>query len=191
MILGVEETVRVGALERGSHEHVGRTVLAFLFLMLSIIATGCGEQEGQEDLAVPDAGVVRTFEVASRKHLTGGFRYDQTPPVGGDHSSAWQECGYYERAISPERGVHSMEHGAVWITFRSGLGRDDMSRLRRLAESRDHVLVSRWNGELPAPLVASAWGRQVILRSAAARELQEFVDMYAGGSQAPEQGVPC
>ena len=184
-------TVRLRAEGRGSHLRPGRAAFALFFLMLSIVAVGCGEQEGQEELAVADAGVVRTFEVTSRKHLNGGFRYDQTPPVGGDHSSAWQECGYFERSIAPERGVHSMEHGAVWITFRSGLGRHDMSRLRRLAETNGHVLVTRWNGKLPAPLVASAWGRQINLRSAADRELQEFVDMHAGGPQAPEQGVPC
>ena len=191
MTLGTVGTVQIQVQERRSHERSRWTVLVFVFLMLSGFAIGCGEQEGQEELPVADAGVVRTFEVTSRKHLSGGFHYDQTPPVGGDHSSAWQECGYFERSIASERGVHSMEHGAVWITFRSGLGSEDMSRLQRLAETNDHVLVTRWNGNLPAPLVASAWGRQVNLRSAADPELQEFVDVHAGGAQAPEQGVPC
>jgi hypothetical protein len=140
---------------------------------------------------VPDAGVIRTYEIPSRKHVNGSVHYDQTPPVGGDHSSAWQNCGYYAKTITPERGVHSMEHGAVWITFRPGIGRDEMRRLRQLAATHDHVLVSRWNDKLPAPVVASAWGRQVNLRSAADPELQGFVDMFAGGPQAPEQGIPC
>ena len=86
--------------EPGSHEYPARAVFALLSLMLSVLATGCGERQGQEDVAVPDAGVVRTFEVTSRRHLSGGFRYEQTPPVGGDHSAAWQECGYYERSIN-------------------------------------------------------------------------------------------
>ncbi len=142
-------------------------------------------------MAVADAGVVREFEVSSRKHVTGTVRYEQTPPVGGDHSSAWQECGYYGQAITPERGVHSMEHGAVWITFRGDIGGDELRRLRDLAESHDHVLVSRWNDGLPAPVVASAWGRQVRLRTTTDPGLQAFVDSFAGGPQAPEQGVPC
>ncbi len=168
---------------------------AVLLTLLVVAVTGfvvaCGDEKEEVQVPVEDAGVVRTFEIASRKHVTGKVVYEHMPPVGGDHSSAWQECGYYDRLIVAERGVHSMEHGAVWITFRDGLGRDDRRRLRELAEGRRHVLVSRWDDKLPAPLVASAWGRQVKLRSAADPELQQFVDMFAGGPQAPEQGVPC
>ncbi len=163
---------------------------AFLVLVF-VSATACGTEKAETDTPVADAGVVREFTVTSRNHVPGRVHYEQTPPVGGDHSSAWQECGYYGRTITPERGVHSMEHGAVWITFRSGIGRDEKSRLRKLAEGRDHVLVSQWNDTLPAPVVASAWGRQVKLRSAGDPELQQFVDMFAGGPQAPEKGVPC
>ena len=123
--------------------------------------------------------------------MTGSVKYDQTPPVGGDHSSGWQDCGYYGQPVTAERGVHSMEHGAVWITFRRGIGRDASGRLRQLAETHEHVLVSRWNDNLPAPIVASAWGRQVNLSTAADPELQQFIDMFAGGPQAPERGVPC
>ncbi len=158
---------------------------------LSVFATACGTERSETDAPVVDAGVVHELPVMSRNHVAGRVRYDQTPPVGGDHSSAWQKCGYYGRVITPERGVHSMEHGAVWITFRSGIGRDEKSRLRQLAETHDHVLVSQWNDNLPAPVVASAWGRQVKLRSAGDPELQQFVDMFAGGPQAPEKGVPC
>ncbi|MDQ4068019.1 MAG: DUF3105 domain-containing protein [Actinomycetota bacterium] len=166
-------------------------LLILLVVVFTAFTSACGDEKEEADVPVVDAGVVRTFEIASRKHVTGKVVYEQTPPVGGDHSSAWQECGYYDRVIVPERGVHSMEHGAVWITFRDGLGRDGLRRLRELAEGRGHVLVSRWDGNLPAPVVASAWGRQVKLRSAFDPELQQFVDMFAGGPQAPEQGVRC
>ncbi len=170
-----------------------RTVLPSLTLLLvlwSIAAGACGEKQPELDLPVTDAGVVRTFDVVSRQHVEGRVDYEHTPPVGGDHSSAWQRCGFYSHFITPERGVHSMEHGAVWITYHPRLARHEVHRLRELAAA-DHVLVSRWNEGLSAPVVASAWGRQVRLRTANDAELHEFVREFAGGPQSPERGVPC
>ena len=164
--------------------------LTLLLVLLPIAAGACGEQP-ELDLRVTDAGVVRTFEVASREHVEGRVNYEHTPPVGGDHSSAWQRCGFYSHFIIPERGVHSMEHGAVWIAYHPRLARHEVDRLRELAGAEDHVLVSRWNESLPAPVVASAWGRQVRLQTSRDAELQEFIREFAGGPQSPERGVPC
>lgn len=134
---------------------------------------------------------VRTFEVASRSHVSGPVTYPQTPPVGGDHDATWQNCGFYADAIVAERGVHSLEHGAAWITYRPGLAADQLDILRRLAISQSHILVSAWDGELPSPVVASAWGRQVALGSAADPALAEFLRAFRVGPQTPEPGAPC
>ena len=165
--------------------------LGILALSLAAVAaTGCKDQEVGE-LPIVETGAIRSFEIASRRHVDERVSYNQLPPVGGDHSSAWQPCGFYSRWISPERGVHSMEHGAVWITYHPRLPRADVNRLRQLAQEQSHVLVSRWHPDLPAPIVASAWGRQVRIRTAADPQLGEFVRMFVRGPQAPEQGVRC
>lgn len=118
--------------------------------------------------------------------------YAQTPPVGGDHSRVWQNCGFYSRPVEPEQAVHSMEHGAVWITYRPNLARAEVDTLRQLARRRAYVLVSPWrDNSLPAAVVASAWGVQLKLPLARSPALEEFVETYAGGTQAPEPGAPC
>jgi hypothetical protein len=43
--------------------------------------------------------------------------YPQSPPVGGPHNPIWQNCGFYSKPVRDEYAVHSMEHGAVWITY--------------------------------------------------------------------------
>lgn len=135
---------------------------------------------------------VETFPVPSKSHVQGPVSYPQTPPVGGDHNGVWQNCGFYANPVAPERAVHSMEHGAVWVTYRPNLARDQVDRLRQLSRSRAYVLVSPWsNGSLPAPFVASAWGVQLKVTSAAAPALAEFVNTYAGRGNAPEPGAPC
>jgi hypothetical protein len=132
------------------------------------------------------------YDVPSRNHVLGHVDYPQTPPVGGDHYPVWQNCGYYSSPIQNELGVHSLEHGAVWVTYRPNLPKDQVDTLRALAHSRTYLLVSPWaDNSLPAPVVASAWGKQVKLSSASDPALASFVRTYDQGPQTPEPGAPC
>jgi hypothetical protein len=133
---------------------------------------------------------VQVIEGLSRTHVIEPVTYAQVPPVGGDHAPVWQNCQFYDRPIVSEYGVHSLEHGAVWITYRSDLPRKDVDLLRRLSVRQPYILVSPYP-DLPAPVVASAWGRQLYLDSATDRRLDEFVRAFRLGDQAPERGGGC
>ncbi len=133
---------------------------------------------------------VQTFEGLTKLHVAGPVQYAQTPPVGGDHAPVWQNCGFYREPIASELGVHSMEHGAVWVTYAPELSVSQVEVLRDLAADQTYVLVSPFPG-LPTPVVASAWGVQLRLPSAGDRRLPEFVDRYRQGPQTPEPGAPC
>ncbi len=137
----------------------------------------------------PPSGV-RTFEVTGRDHVEGLVDYPQTPPVGGNHNSVWQNCGFYGGSIASENAVHSLEHGAVWITFAPDLPSGQVSELRDLAGNRTYVLVSQFD-DLPSPVVASAWGVQLRLESVDDPRLEQFVDYYRQGPQTPEPGATC
>jgi hypothetical protein len=50
------------------------------------------------------------------------------------------------------------------------------------------VLVSPFE-DLPAPLVASAWGKQLTLQSTEASGLERFIGAYNQGPQTPEPGA--
>jgi hypothetical protein len=52
------------------------------------------------------------------------------------------------------------------------------------------VLVSPYP-DLPAPVVASAWGKQLQLDSANDPRLEQFVSAFREGPQTPEPGAPC
>lgn len=159
-------------------------------VVLVVLTAACGGGSGGGGPRRVPAGV-QTFRVVSHDHLPGPITYDHTPPVGGAHSPTWQNCGFYDRPITAETAVHSMEHGAVWITHRPELAQPEIDALRQLARDEAYVLVSPWTGELPSPVVASAWGRQLRLDSANDPRLAQFVRVFAQGSQAPEPGAPC
>ena len=137
---------------------------------------------------VPAIQGVETFDVVAG-HSDAPVSYPQVPPVGGIHNPLWQQCGYYPVPVPNERAVHSLEHGAIWITYRPDLPQAEIDALATLARSRNLVLVSPWESGLPAPVVLTAWGRQLRLQSASDPRLAEFVRLYA--NQGPEINAPC
>jgi hypothetical protein len=137
----------------------------------------------------PQIKGLRTYSGLSRNHVTTPVAYSQKPPVGGDHAPVPENCGFYSAAIPAENGVHSLEHGAVWITYRPDLPAAQVGRLRNLTQ-QTYVLVSPYPG-LPSPVVASAWGRQVRLASASDARLGQFVKAFRQGPQTPEPGAAC
>lgn len=83
-----------------------------------------------------------------------------------------------------------MEHGAVWITYQPDLPSDQVEVLRNLAHDNSYVLVSPYP-DLPSPVVASAWGKQLTLDSANDPRLEQFVSAFRQGPQTPEPNASC
>ena len=134
---------------------------------------------------------VQTYDVGpAGQHTEGEVDYEQSPPAGGEHNPVWQNCGYYAEPVRDENAVHSLEHGAVWITYSPDLSEDEVERLRDIAESQTYILVSPYEG-LPSPVVASAWGKQLSLQSAEDPDLERFIGTYRQGPQTPEPGAVC
>lgn len=132
----------------------------------------------------------QTFTDLEQTHVDTPVDYPQTPPVGGPHNPVWQTCAFYDTAIMTERGVHSMEHGAVWITYSPDLGAAAIDALKALQAGGEEVLVSPFEG-LPTPIVASAWGKQLQVDTADDPALAQFVRYFDDGPQTPEKNTPC
>jgi hypothetical protein len=144
----------------------------------------------QKSMNSPPEGV-QTYDVGpAGQHTEGDVDYEQSPPVGGLHNPVWQNCGFYSEPIRDENAVHSLEHGAVWITYSPDLPQDEVERLRDLAQSESYVLVSPYPG-LDSPVVASAWGKQLRLESAEDPNLERFARAFSQGPQTPEPGAVC
>ena len=133
---------------------------------------------------------VKTGAYPAGRHVSGRITYSETPPLGGPHNPVWQNCSIYDQPIHDEHGVHALEHGAVWITYRPDLPADQVQQLKSLASS-DYMLLSPYPN-LPAPVVASAWNHQVALESAADPRLRSFISEFKNNpSNTPEFGAAC
>ena len=136
----------------------------------------------------PDLSGVATFPV-KQGHVDTPVTYAQSPPAGGEHSPAWLNCGAYTTPVSNENAVHALEHGAVWVTYRPDLPAAQVTALRKSLPST-YAVLSPFTG-LKAPVVVSAWGKQLVLTGADDPRLSAFVKAYRQGPQTPEPGAAC
>ena len=133
---------------------------------------------------------VKTFAKLERTHVDGKVTYPESPPVGGPHSATWLNCGIYNAPVANENAVHSLEHGAVWITYQPKLAAVDVQHLVSLVKGKSYVILAPYDG-LPTPVAASAWGVQLQLQTAYDSRIPQFIQKYAQGPQTPEPGAPC
>jgi hypothetical protein len=169
---------------------LGALVAVLIAFVASLNAMFPGVGTGEPPVAPPED--VKAYEVGSSsgKHVEKNVDYDQSPAVGGPHDPVWQNCGFYTKPVREENAVHSLEHGAVWIAHSPDLPKEQVDELRDLAGSQLYLLVSPYPG-VDSPLVASAWGKQLPLKSADDADLKRFIRAYVQGGQAPEPGAPC
>lgn len=166
----------------------GGGALALVALVVVVVVLTRGNTIDPEDIG--DIPGLITEPNVSRNHVETTVAYTITPPLGGDHNPRWQNCGIYERQIQSEAAVHSLEHGAVWITYSPDLPADQVEKLRSLVRGHRFALLSPFSG-LPSPVVASAWGLQIKADTADDPRIQQFLVKYEQGPQTPEPGASC
>lgn len=141
-----------------------------------------------------DAGIkgVQTYGGLIRGHTTDDVTYPQTPPVGGNHDPEFADCTgtVYDEPLRDENAVHSMEHGAVWVTYSDEATQDDIAALAAKVDGQPYSLMSPYPDQDSA-IMLTAWGVQLALDSADDPRVDEFLTAYREGPQTPEQGASC
>lgn len=183
---GRQATGRVGKERSWGAIVGGLIVVAVLGAFVAVVVVDIR----QGPAAAPSG--VEEFEGASRDHTQSPVSYEQIPPAGGDHAPVWQNQGFYEEPVRNETAVHTMEHGAVWISYDPDLPQDQKDQLREAVEDQDCVLGSPYAGLAgDIPVVATAWGRQLQLEGADDPDLENFIRSFRKGPQTPEAGATC
>lgn len=137
----------------------------------------------------PDLEGIITFGTLARDHdLEAEFENTGLPPTGGSHNPRWQNCGIYDTPVESSLAVHSLEHGAVWLTYRPDLPEAQVNELRDLVRGEAFVLMSPFP-EQDADVVMSAWSTQLVIESLPSEQVEQFVNRYQG--QGPESGASC
>jgi hypothetical protein len=126
------------------------------------------------------------------EHVSGGVKYDTSPPTGGNHSPVWADCSgtVYPNPIANENAVHSLEHGAVWITYKPGLAKAEVDKLAKLVNGQDRTLMSPYPG-LKTNISLQLWRYQLFVDSASDPRIGQFIDLRGNPKIMPEPGASC
>ena len=189
------ESPQSGATERDRRLRLGLMAVPVVLVVglgiaaIAFLAAGATGGSG----SLPSG--TQVFAENDHAHVSGAVTYDRVPPAGGPHNAVPLNCGVYTQAVSNENAVHSLEHGAVWITYQSTLSADQVALLQQVATSnyvgaQRYVILSPHAG-LASPIVASAWGAQLSLDRASDSRLVAFIRYFAGGGQGGERGGEC
>ncbi|MEU8520270.1 DUF3105 domain-containing protein [Streptomyces sp. NBC_01216] len=127
-----------------------------------------------------------------RDHVTTAVTYPMKPPVGGDHNPVWMNCDgdVYEERIPDVNAVHSLEHGAVWVTYSGKAADADVKKLAEKVGRTPYSLMSPVADQENA-IMLSAWGKQVAVNGASDPRVDAFFTRYVQGKQTPEPGAVC
>jgi hypothetical protein len=114
--------------------------------------------------------------VKGSQHKAGVIAYQQSPPVAGEHNPSWQNCNgdIYTEPIANEHAVHSLEHGAVWVTYKQGLPADQVAKLADRVEGKEKLLMSPV-ASLTNNVSLQAWGYQLKVDSVDDPRIDEFI----------------
>lgn len=122
-------------------------------------------------------------------HVEGTVDYPQNPPAGGEHNQMWLNCGIYDQPVPNENAVHSLEHGAIWVTYDPSISDEDLKSLKLLLPSTYIVLSPK--DELPSQIVLSGWNAQLQVDSVDDERIPEFLEEYWKSQNVPEPGASC
>jgi hypothetical protein len=189
---------RKGGSGRQTTQRIGRERSWGLIIVAALVVVFLGSfavvvvLDARQQASSGPPGGVKTLDVgAGGQHTEGAVDYAQSPPVGGEHNPIWQNAGFYDEPVRNETAVHTLEHGAVWITYSFNLPQEDKDRIRELVSGQEECVLASPYPDLPSPVVASAWGKQLELQDADDPDLEQFVRAYQRGPQTPEPGAAC
>lgn len=154
--------------------------IALLAYLLYLNLRSPGEIEG----LIRQSGLSRAHDNSVQ------FTAGDAPPAGGVHFDRWQNCGVYEEPIETGNAVHSLEHGAVWITYRPDLAESAVTALQERVRQQSFLLLSPYPGQ-QSPIVLTAWAVQLEVDSVRDSRIDEFITRYRLGPTTPELGATC
>jgi hypothetical protein len=129
----------------------------------------------------------------SGQHVQTPIKYDKSPPFGGQHDPEWADCTgtVYAKQIRSENAVHSLEHGAIWVTYRPDLTAAEVDSLKKRVNGTNYMLLSPYAG-LKTKVSLQAWGHQLAVDSVDDSRIDRFIkDLRLNSAATPEFGASC
>jgi len=139
-------------------------------------------------------GITVAEYAAGQEHVTTEETYEQSPPVGGPHDGYWADCdgAIYDQQVRSENAVHSLEHGAVWVTYNPDeISDEDIAVLSEYVANQPYIFMSPYSG-LASPISLQSWNHQLFLDAGDDPRINEFIQLLRQNPEEyPEVNATC
>lgn len=129
------------------------------------------------------------------QHIDPPVEFATSPSTGGNHYPFWQNCGYYTVEVPEGAATHTLEHGAVWITYNANeMSDEDLAVLSTLSDGNQKLLITPYDHD--DAVILSAWGVQqrgvpAPASAAGTAAITDFIAAWVDNPELAEAGVPC
>jgi hypothetical protein len=169
-------------------------VVVFAVAVIGYAVVQVNEANANKVESVDEIAGITTAEYEAGQHVPTTVAYAESPPVGGEHDPVWADCTgtVYDVDIRHENAVHSLEHGAVWITYNPDEVSDaEIATLAELVDGESGRMMSPYVG-LDSPISLQSWGHQLKVDSADDPRIEQFADFLTRNPDFhPEVGATC
>ncbi len=128
------------------------------------------------------------FEDQGRDHINPGAPHDpysSNPPTSGPHLASLQPCDLYGDEVPDEAVIHSLEHGAVWITYKDKDDKELVSQLREVFEEESAKVILSPRSQNESVVAVASWGRLLKLDEFDKQQILDFIQSNRNNSPEP------
>ena len=131
----------------------------------------------QAKLSKPFIGEAIASQGANHVPESTKEEYNTNPPTSGPHYVNSQPAGIYDKPVPDGNLIHSMEHGAVILWYKSDISASDSAKLKSVFTNVPvckKIMVPR--DSLDVPLALTSWGRLLKLQTIDENQIKTFME---------------
>lgn len=158
-------------------------VIVGAFVMSSVAKNNATKEENQLEAEPVSREVEGTqvFKAVSREHIqagTDGFGYNSNPPSSGPHWPSPAKNGVYDAALRDEQLIHNLEHGHIWISYKSDAPDEVKTKLKEIVEKDSWKIVLEPRDANDSMIALVGWARVLKLESLDEQRIKDFISTY-------------
>jgi len=143
-----------------------------------------------EEVSKPVEGTV-DFDIVSREHIASGAKgssYNSNPPTSGSHWPAPAKSGIYDKELADEQVIHNMEHGYIWISYKTDAPDEVKNKLKEIVEGDNWKVIMTPRANNETTIAIAAWGRVLNMTDLDTEKVEDFIKTYRnrGPEKTPE-----
>ncbi len=169
------------------HKVIGSITVLTLGILIGVVWLST-KKDAREQIKLSTPLVGEVIVDPRINHVADGtiVDYKSNPPTTGPHYNRTSVAGMYDTPVPDGNLIHSMEHGAVILWYKSSLSKEQVDQLKQIYNSvkvSKKIMVPRENfgdtsDTLSDTLVAlTSWERLLKLQTIDAVKIKEFMEI--------------